>query len=230
MQQSIITVVYSHGRFGSPWFGFKIEALRPIALKMGVNIISVKYPETMQIEEMEQKLFETCKDEVNIPGDLIFLSSSRGAYISTLVSQQILDYYSNEGVRKDDDKNLPPRRLLGQFLIAPAFYIKPDYYPNHNPTPAEIKISIVHGFDDTVIDCENSIKFAKKFKSDLHLVSGGHRLNSQREKLCTLFETFLRDCINDSNRSLSEWLKSNNIHSQDVESDDVAPGRGRESK
>ena len=222
MQQSLITVVYSHGRHGSPWFGFKIEALRPVALKMGVNIISVSYPESMPVEQMEEKLLDVCKDEINIPGDLIFLSSSRGAYISTLVSQRIIDYYATEGVRKDGDKNLPTRKLLGQFLIAPAFYIKADYYPNQNPAPAKIRTTIVHGFDDDVIECENSIKFAKKYQSQLYLIPGGHRLNSQRDRLCTLFESFLKDCVTDSNKSFNEWLKENKIHSE-VESDHAAP-------
>ncbi len=96
MNNPIITVVYSHGRFGSPWYGFKIEALRPVALKMGLNIISVRYPEEMPVEEMEQKLVNTVKDDVNVPGDLVFLSSSRGAYLSTRVSQKVVDFYASE--------------------------------------------------------------------------------------------------------------------------------------
>ena len=73
MQNPIITVVYSHGRFGSPWYGFKIEALRPVALKLGINMVSIRYPEEMTVVEMEQKLFSVVKDDVTIPGDLIFL-------------------------------------------------------------------------------------------------------------------------------------------------------------
>ncbi len=71
MQNPIITVVYSHGRHGSPWYGFKIEALRPIALALGINMISVRYPEEMPIAEMEEKLVSVVKDDVNVPGDLV---------------------------------------------------------------------------------------------------------------------------------------------------------------
>lgn len=210
MQNSIITVIYSHGRKGSPWYGFKIEALRPIALKMGINMISIRYPEEMPVEEMEDKLFNVIKDDVNVPGDLVLLSSSRGAYISTRISQKIIDLFETEEVRMDDDKTLPKRHLLGQFLIAPAFYIKPDYYPDQNPTPATgMKTTIVHGFDDNVIDCENSIKFAKLFKSQLYLIEGGHRMNSQRDRLCLLFESFLTDSIAQSNQYFEDWLKDN---------------------
>jgi hypothetical protein len=210
MQNSIVTVIYSHGRFGSPWYGFKIEALRPIALKMGINMISIRYPEEMAVEDMEKKLLDVIKDDVNVPGDLVLLSSSRGAYISTRISQKIIDFFETEEVRMDDDKTLPKRHLLGQFLIAPAFYIKPDYYPDQNPIPAEgMKTTIVHGFDDNVIDCDNSIRFAKQFKSQLYLIEGGHRMNSQRDRLCLLFESFLNDVLNKSDNYFKEWLKIN---------------------
>ncbi len=234
MQNPIITVVYSHGRYGSPWYGFKIEALRSIALKAGLNIISVRYPEEMTVEQMEQKLFETVQDDVNVPGDLIFLSSSRGGYLSTKVSQKVINLYQNEDDRTENDprdagKILPRRHVLGQFLIAPAFYIKPDYYPDQDPTPATIKIkgtpattkilrtTIVHGLNDSVIPCDNSIRFAKKFDSQLHLFSGDHRMNSQRDMLCILFENFIKDCVVDSNNYFSEWTE---IHKQAVSQPD----------
>lgn len=210
MENPIITVVYSHGRLGSPWYGFKIEALRPVALKLGINMISIRYPEDMQVTEMEEKLFNVIKDDVNIPGDLVMLSSSRGAYISTRISQKIIDLFQKEGDRFDDDKKLPRRHLLGQFLIAPAFYIKADYYPDQNPAPApNLKTAIVHGFDDNVINCENSIRFSKLFKAQLYLVEGGHRLNSQRDRLCLLFESFLNDCTKQSDKYFKEWIKDN---------------------
>jgi hypothetical protein len=209
MQNPIITVVYSHGRFGSPWYGFKIEALRPVALKLGINMVSIRYPEEMTVVEMEQKLFSVVKDDVTIPGDLIFLSSSRGGYISTRVAKGVIKYFDSEVARMDDDKTLPKRHVLGQFLIAPAFYIKPEYYPDQNPTPADIKTTIVHGLDDDIISCDNSIKFSKSFQSQLYLIDGGHRLNSQRDKLCILFESFLKDCILDSEKMFETWVKQN---------------------
>lgn len=212
MQNPIITVIYSHGRFGSPWYGFKIEALRPIALSLGINMISIRYPEEMPIEKMEDKLFEVVKDDVNVPGDLVFLSSSRGAYTSTRVSEKVHKFFEEENktIRMDDDKVLPHRHLLGQFLIAPAFYIKPDYYPDQNPIPYNgMDTTIVQGLDDTIIDYKKTIVFAEKFKAQLHLVKGGHRLNSQREKLCLLFELFLKKCIKKSNIYFNEWIKDN---------------------
>lgn len=223
MSTPIITVVYSHGRFGSPWYGFKIEALRAVALGMGMNIASISYPEDLSVEEMEAKLLTVVSDDVTVPGDLIFLSSSRGAYISTRVAGRVAELFASEPDRNDDDKLLPRRHVLGQFLIAPAFYIKPDYYPDQSPTPPEgLKTEIVHGIDDTVIDYNNSVRFSQLHKAQLHLVAGGHRLNSQRDLLCTLFEVFLRGCAVESSDLFREWEQ---LHPSSVSvDDDVAPG------
>jgi hypothetical protein len=209
MSKSIITVVYSHGRFGSPWYGSKIEALRPIALKKGLNIISIRYPEEDSVEEMEERLVNLVADDVSVPGDLIFLSSSRGAYVSTRISQRIVDLFGGEDVRKDDDIVLPPRHLLGSFLIAPAFYIKPEYYPDQDPMPADVPMALVHGFDDTVIDVENSITFARKHQAQLFLLPGGHRMNSQIGSLCVLFDMFLDSSIQASDDMYMNWRLAN---------------------
>jgi len=225
MENPIITVVYSHGRFGSPWYGFKIEALRPVALRLGVNMISIRYSEDISVEQMEDKLYTLLSDDVSVPGDLVFLSSSRGAYISTRVSHRIIDCFSTEPERRDEDKVLPRRHVLGQFFIAPAFYIKPEYYPDQDPQPAKIRTAIVHGIDDHVINCDNSIKFAKRFDAQLSLLKGGHRMNSQRDYLCLLFEKFLRECMVESEKIFAKWLEK---HPQPAsESDDMPPTASR---
>lgn len=222
MQHPLLTVVYSHGRYGSPWYGFKVEALREVALKTGVNMISVRYPEEMAVEDMEDKLYTVVADDVNVPGDLVFLSSSRGGYLSTRVAGRVKDLYRDEPVRMDDDKVLPPRHVLGQFLIAPAFYIKADYYPDQNPAPPEgMRTTIVHGLDDDIIPSENSVRFSRQFKSQLYLIAGGHRLNSQRDRLCVLFEDFLRDCIREAEGHFAGWHTSQPVETSIA--DDVSP-------
>jgi surfactin synthase thioesterase subunit len=223
MQEPIVTVVYSHGRYGSPWYGFKIEALRVVALRMGVNMISVRYPETMTVEEMEQRLFDRVSDDVNVPGDLAFLSSSRGAYLSTRVAARVQELFATEEVRVDDDKVLPPRHVLGQFLIAPAFYIKPDYYPDQSPTPpSDLRTVIVHGLSDDVISCDNSVRFATAQGAELHLVAGGHRLNSQRDLLCSLFQNFLEHALADAKISFDAWSEQHE-QSTSPPRDDMSP-------
>ncbi len=214
MNNPIITVVFSHGKDSSPWHGFKIEALRPVVLKMGINLISISYPENLSIEEMEDKLFDAVKDDVNVPGDLIFLSSSRGAYISTRVAQNVMNYYENEHSRQNNKHGgiafLPKRNVLGQFLIAPPFYTKPEYYPDQNvKSPKGLKTTIIHGINDGHISFDNSIEFAKRFQTELYLIEGDHRLISQREKLCTLFELFLKECQEASIEIFRNWSIQN---------------------
>lgn len=228
MESPIVTVVYSHGRFGSPWYGFKIEALRKIALSLGANVASVRYSEDWTVETMEERLLSVVRDDVTVPGDLVFLSSSRGAYLSTRIAGQVIRDYENEEDRWDDDKLLPRRRVRGQFLIAPAFYIKPDYYPDQDPRPpVDMPTTIVHGWDDKVIDCRNSIRFAEACGAQLHLVGGGHRLNSQRDLLGLLFENFLQTRMAESRRDFEGWLGEQGAMSPPP--DDVAPGKAPRS-
>lgn len=177
----------------------------------------------MPVTEMEDKLFDAVKDDVNVPGDVVFLSSSRGAYLSTRVAGRVMELFANEQDRVDDDKPLPRRHVLGQFLIAPAFYIKPEYYPDQSPTPPEgMRTAIVHGLTDDVIDCDHSVRFAKLFNCELHLVDGGHRLNSQRDLLCSLFETFLTGCLAEAHTHFDAWAKQGPPPT--IPRDDVAPG------
>ena len=53
-------------------------------------------------------------------------------------------------------------------------------------------VEIVHGWSDTVIPPENSIKFAKSANCCLHLIDGDHKLDSSIETVASVFELFLR--------------------------------------
>lgn len=208
MEKPIITVIYSHGKNGSAWHGTKIKVLRPIVLKMGMNIISIDYSDNLSIEQMEEKLFDTVRNTENVPGDSIFLSSSRGGYISTNSSLKISELFANEPIRVIKNKTISKRNLLGQFLIAPALYCKPFDYPNQNPKlPSDTLNCIVHGYDDNVIDYKNSLKFAEKYKTDLHLMKGDHRMNNQIDKISRLFEVFLNDCQIHSDKLFIKFIK-----------------------
>lgn len=48
-----------------------------------------------------------------------------------------------------------------------------------------------HGWDDEVIPCEHSIRFARLRGCTLHLVPGNHRLDTRIPMLCALFGAFL---------------------------------------
>lgn len=77
----------------------------------------------------------------------------------------------------------------GVFLLATALYM-PDY-----PTPAPAllagHVETVHGWGDALIPCEHSIRFGRLRGCTLHLVPGGHRLDTRPPLLCELFSAFL---------------------------------------
>ena len=81
----------------------------------------------------------------------------------------------------------------GLFLLAPAFYL--TEYMNQDPTPRAKRTSIVHGWGDTVVPVQNSIKFSKLHQCDLHLLNGDHRLNDALPKIESLFKIFLKQVI-----------------------------------
>jgi surfactin synthase thioesterase subunit len=75
------------------------------------------------------------------------------------------------------------------FLLAPAFFMKG--FEQYTPTPAQCPIEIVHGWNDTIVPVENSIKFAQLYKSALHVLDSDHRLTSSIETICELLDSFL---------------------------------------
>jgi alpha/beta superfamily hydrolase len=83
----------------------------------------------------------------------------------------------------------PSARTLGLFLLAPAFYM--PGYEQYTPVPAKCPIEIVHGWDDTTVPPQNSIRYAKEYKCALHLLDSDHRLTNRIGEICDLFDLFL---------------------------------------
>jgi alpha/beta superfamily hydrolase len=106
-------------------------------------------------------------------GKLVLVGSSMGGYVSTVATARL----------KPD----------GLFLLAPAFYL--NGYDNQDSTPRAKRISIVHGWNDSVVPVQNSIKFAQLHQCELHLLDGDHRLNDALQKIEPLFEVFLKQFI-----------------------------------
>ena len=201
----LITVVFSHGRYGSPMYGTKIQRLRSIPLQLGINIISVGYNEKEPAEILEESLFNTIKDDVNVPGDLILLSFSRGGYLTTRVSEKISKLFLNEDKRITNTDVLPRRNFLGSFLLAPALYIKPNYYKDQNPKMlGGMRTTVVQGYQDKYVDYKKIIQFTNNHKQNLHLLNSDHGLNDKIELISNLFEQFLKDCKEDSIKCLIE--------------------------
>lgn len=161
-------VHFVHGKESGP-NGSKIVALAQVARQHGWDVASLDYSHTTDPALRLEQLRSAC---MGLDQPLLLVGSSMGGWVAAEASGWV-----------DAD---------GVFLLAPALYM-PDY-----PTPAPAILAdhaeIVHGWDDEVIPCENSIRFARLRGCTLHLVPGDHRLNSRIPLLCELFGTFLSRC------------------------------------
>lgn len=173
------TVIYSHGRDGDPWNGTKIQAMKPIILASGMNMVSIKYDETNTIQQMIDQTVQKCLSSEILPERIIFIGSSRGAYISAAASEYLF--------KKTQKKS------SGLFMLSPAIGIKSDYYPNKFPEPQSHLVEIVHGYEDDIIPYQSVVEFCAEQKYTIHLVEDDHRLHNQKEFICNQLERFLME-------------------------------------
>lgn len=158
-------IVFSHGKDGEPW-GPKIVAMAEVARRHGLQIESLDYRGMDDPAARVAKAIEFCRG-LTIPP--ILVGSSLGGHVSAAVSA-----------------HLPTRAM---FLLAPAFFMRG--FEQFTPTPAQCPIAIVHGWNDTVVPVENSIRFAQLHKATLHVVDSDHRLSSSIGEICELLDAFL---------------------------------------
>lgn len=175
-----LLVVFSHGKESGP-FGSKIRALADVVERLGGTVVLIDYREHPKgthheqnaLGEADRRVGQLLSIQPPEHGKLVLVGSSMGGYVSTVASARL----------KPD----------GLFLLAPAFYL--NGYANQDPTPRAKTTSIVHGWNDSVVPVQNSIKFAKLHQCDLHLFDGDHRLNDALPKIEPLFEIFLKQII-----------------------------------
>lgn len=160
------TIVFSHGKDGEPW-GPKIVAMAEIARRHGLAIESVDYRGMDDPAARVAKALDLCRSLSEPP---ILVGSSLGGHVSAAVSAQI------------------PVRAM--FLLAPAFFMRG--FEQFTPTPGRCPIAIVHGWNDTIVPVENSIKFARLHKTALHVLDSDHRLSSSITEICELLDAFLK--------------------------------------
>jgi predicted esterase len=161
-------VYFNHGKESGPW-GDKITRLAEIARGRGYEIESLDY-QGMDAEARVAKLLDS---DARAAHPLILVGSSMGSYVATAASA-----------------SLRPR---GLFLLAPAFYL--PGFAVQEPIPHADFVALIHGWNDELIPYENSIRYADKFKTTLHLVDSDHRLSSQLPLIASLFDAFLTQVI-----------------------------------
>jgi predicted esterase len=159
-------IVFSHGLDGHPW-GDKITAMAEIARRHGLTVESVDYRGIDDPLARVEKLAHAC---LALPGELLLVGSSLGGHVSAAVSTRV------------------PTK--GMFLLAPAFFMRG--YEQYTPQPASCPITIVHGWHDDVVPVENSIRFARQYKTTLHLIDSDHRLTASIPEVCAFLDLFLK--------------------------------------
>jgi alpha/beta superfamily hydrolase len=159
-------IVFSHGQDGEPW-GSKIVAMAEVARRHGLSVESIDYRGIDDSAVRVAKLVEACR---KLPGELLLVGSSLGAHVAATASNQV------------------PTR--GLFLLAPAFYM--PGYERYTPKPARCPVTIVHGWNDTIVPPANSVRWAGENKATLHLIDSDHRLTANLDEVCEFLDRFLR--------------------------------------
>ena len=160
------TVYIFHGRDSSPQ-GRKIQALKAVARECGWKVI---VPDFRRVKDPDKRVEKFLEKQKRPNGKLMIAGSSMGAYVGIEVSKSF----------KPD----------GLFLLAPAIYI--EGYGEINPEPVADKVTVIHGWDDNLIAASRAVRFADKFKTDLHLLNGGHELYNSIPFIEQTFRTALK--------------------------------------
>ena len=158
-------IYFAHGKESGPW-GTKIVALADVAGRKNIPVESIDYSDLSNPDERVVRLRKKCVEPGN---DIVLVGSSMGGYVSTVASESI--------------------RPAGLFLMAPAFYL--NGYSCQNPTAHAGSTVIIHGWGDSVVPVDNSIRFARQQKAELHLVDGDHQLIGNLPFITALFSLFL---------------------------------------
>jgi alpha/beta superfamily hydrolase len=100
---------------------------------------------------------------------MVLVGSSMGGHVSAAAARRL--------------------RARGLFLLAPAFYM--PGFEAYTPQDIDCPTAIVHGWRDDIVPVENSIRWAREHKAELHILESDHRLQDQIETICVLLRDFL---------------------------------------
>ncbi|PLX80222.1 MAG: alpha/beta hydrolase [Desulfuromonas sp.] len=159
------TVFFLHGRDSSP-SGKKIEDLSAVARKNGWNVVAPDFTNTKDPTERVRQFVDGYERP---QGRVILVGSSMGGYVAM---------ESSFAFRPD-----------AMLLLAPAVGL--EGYGLSDPTPQAEQLTIVHGWNDHLIDPAYVSRFAQQYKAELHLVNDDHVLHGSLPLIADL----LRDLI-----------------------------------
>ena len=158
-------IIFSHGKDGEPW-SRKIAGLAETARSEGYHADSLDYRGIDSPRDRITKLVEHCQ---KLPGELVLVGSSLGGYVAAAAAALL--------------------HARGLFLLAPALLM--EELPPLRDGVIDCATTIVHGWRDTVVPPEHSMRFAQQYKATLHMLDTDHRMYDQLQNLNFLFEHFL---------------------------------------
>jgi predicted alpha/beta-hydrolase family hydrolase len=162
-------VVFSHGKESGPW-GSKITAMAAALHDLEIEAESVDYRGIDDPAARVAKLIDTA---VGREGPLALVGSSMGGHVSAAAATRV--------------------KASGLFLLAPAFYM--PGFEAHTPQDVSCPTVIVHGWRDDIVPVDNSIRWAREHRADLHILDSDHRLEDKIEDICRLLRSFLTGSI-----------------------------------
>ncbi|MCL5049967.1 MAG: alpha/beta hydrolase [Firmicutes bacterium] len=163
-------IIFSHGKESGPW-GTKIKRLADTAKRLGCDVESIDYSDTMDPDTRAARLQQVLQDK-----DLtntVLMGSSMGGYVTLQACKQM--------------------PVQAAFILAPAIYM--PGYEHQAPTQKIANLTLVHGWHDDIIPVEHSIRFAREQDCTLHLVNDDHRLIDSLDAIDAWFEVELQRLI-----------------------------------
>lgn len=159
------TVLFSHGQESGPW-GTKIRAMAERVRELGLAADSVDYQGIADPAERVRKLIDVGS---RVEDRLLLVGSSMGGHVATAAAAEL--------------------GAIGLFVLAPAYYM-PGYEALTPPAPT-IPICIVHGWRDDIVPVDNSIRFARNCRAELHIIDGDHRLTANIDRINAYLTDFV---------------------------------------
>lgn len=159
-------VVLSHGRSLNA-YSKDMVYLGRVAEALGYRVHRVNDHDCEDVSERLRRLQSYLEQQ---PEEALFLGGfSMGAYCSLMAAAS------------------QKTRVRGLFLLAPALYI--PHYPQHD-YPSIANTLIVHGWQDSIVPYQNSLRYAASASASLHLLEAGHMFNQKNDLdvICRLFK------------------------------------------
>ena len=159
------TVIFSHGQESGPW-GTKIRSMSEQVAALGCQFDSIDY---RGISDPTGRVAKLLAAGAAIDDRLVLVGSSMGGHVATAAAADL--------------------HAAGLFVLAPAYYM--PGYEELTPTPPDMPICIVHGWNDDVVPVENSIRFAATCNAELHIIDSDHRLTANIDEINYYLKRFI---------------------------------------